>query len=74
MFIEKIEIANIQPKDLKKGHKILNVGIVVSSEEWANVFVVKIRSGHLNNVQDEIQIPKYHSIKIDCVDGNPCIF
>lgn len=74
MFIEKIQVANIQPSELKKGHKILNVGIVNSIEEYANVFIVKIRSGCMNNVQDEIQLPKYHSVKIDCVDDKPCIF
>lgn len=74
MFIEKIEVANLMPRDLRPGHKILNVGIVVSAEEWLNVFVVKIRSECINNVQDEIQLPKHHSVKVDCIDGKPVIF
>jgi len=74
MYIDKIEIATVLPRELKKGNKILNVGIVTSIEEWSNVFVVKIHSGCINNVQEEINLPKHHSIKIDSVDGKPCVF
>lgn len=74
MFIEKIEIAHVLPSQLKNGHRILNVGTVVRIEEWANVVVVKIRSGHINNALDEIQLSKYNLVKIHSIDGRPCIF
>ena len=74
MFIEKIEVANVQPSELKKGYKILNVGIVSSIDEWTNVVVVKIQSGRICNALYEIELPKYDLIKIHSIDGKPCIF
>jgi hypothetical protein len=74
MFIETIEVARILPKELQIGNKILNVGIITRIDEWANVYVVGIKSPCLNNVKEEIELPKYHTILVDSVDEKPVIY
>ena len=74
MFIETIEIANLMPGDLKKGHKIINVGIISSVEEWANLFVAQIHSPCINNLKTEVLLPKFFHVKIECKNGCPIIY
>ncbi len=74
MVIETIEIANLMPGDLKKGHKIINVGIISSVEEWANVFVAQIHSPCIKNLETEVLLPKFWSVKIECKNGCPSIY
>jgi len=68
MIIEKIEIAELLPSDLKQGHRIINVGIVKSVEEWKNCFKVEI----YGNDPFIIQKP-YISIKVLSENGRPKI-
>jgi len=74
MHAERIEIIHIFPKELKKGHRIINVGTVKSVEEYINVVVVKICNACINNAQEVVQLPPYHSVKVEAIEGRPCIY
>ncbi len=69
MIIEKIEVALVMPKELVPGHRIINVGIVMSVEEWNNCYKV----GIYGNDPFIIQNPKYRSVNVLAENGSPKI-
>ncbi|MBC8053782.1 MAG: hypothetical protein H7Y13_12025 [Sphingobacteriaceae bacterium] len=74
MITHKIEIASIRPIELKQGYQLINVGIVLSIEEYKNGIEIKLYCGRINNAKDEIFVSKYQNVQINCKDGSPIIY
>ena len=71
MYIETIEIANVKPSELKKGHRIINIGVIESVDEYYNCYVILISPASKNT---PITFSISSSVKIESKNGKPCIY